>query len=39
VCDWAARLLGLDNVFQNESGKGGGVIQVRRCAGPVVYAN
>lgn len=28
MCDWAARLLGLDAIFQNESGVGGGVIQV-----------
>ena len=28
VCDWAARLLGLEANFQNEHGIGGGVIQV-----------
>lgn len=26
--DWAAGLLGLDKIFFNSSGKGGGVIQV-----------
>lgn len=26
--DWGAKLLGLDNVFYNESAIGGGVIQV-----------
>lgn len=28
VCDWAAKLLGLDRAFWNEVGTGGGVIQV-----------
>ncbi len=28
VCDWAAKLLGLDKAFWNESQTGGGVIQV-----------
>lgn len=28
VCDWAAKLLGLDRGFWNENETGGGVIQV-----------